>query len=34
MNHRPATVLIIGGTGSIGRYAVAEAASLAPGLPN
>ena len=25
MNHRPSTVLIIGATGSIGRYAVAEA---------
>jgi uncharacterized protein YbjT (DUF2867 family) len=27
MNHRPSTVLIIGATGSIGRYAVAEALS-------
>jgi uncharacterized protein YbjT (DUF2867 family) len=25
MSHRPSTVLIVGGTGSIGRYAVAEA---------
>ena len=25
MNHRPSTVLIVGATGSIGRYAVAEA---------
>ncbi|BCW70990.1 hypothetical protein [Arthrobacter sp. NicSoilB8] len=25
MSHRPSTVLVVGATGSIGRYAVAEA---------